>query len=261
MRVRLCISYKGTNYAGFQVQDGKATIAGSIEEALFNITGDKIRLIGASRTDSGVHSLGNIGVFDTDKPIAAEKYKTALNHFLPPDIRIKESIEVDENWHPRKVPSIKTYYYHIYEGRYEDPFLSDFLYTVSKPLDDEKMREGAKYLIGEHDFTSFASPHAVQIERGKGAVRTVYAAWIERIAQGWLSEGNVLRIKVSGNGFLYNMVRIIVGTLIDVGRGHIEPCRIKEILDAKDRSMAGPTAPAKGLIQGEINYNVSEILR
>lgn len=241
-RVRLWVSYDGTNYHGWQVQNNGITIESELNRALSDLYGREIKVIGASRTDAGVHALGNVAIFDVDSPIPAEKVCYALNARLPEDIRVMRSDEVPSDWHPRKCSSKKTYEYRIYLGEILPPVKRLYCHHVYRPLDVEAMRQAAARLVGEHDFKSFCQENA-QVE---STVRTIYA--IELISEtdprGTAGE---LLIRVSGNGFLYNMVRIIVGTLLEVGVGRWEPGAVAEILEKKDRSAAGPTAPAKGL--------------
>ena len=240
-RVMLTVAYDGTAYHGWQVQPNGVTIEGELNRVLRDLTGEEIQVIGASRTDAGVHGLCNIAVFDTESNIPGEKFSYALNQRLPEDIKVVDSCEVAEDFHPRHVSSKKTYEYKIYNAKFPDPtkrLYSHFTYT---PLNVEKMQEAATYLIGEHDFKSFCAPAAVV----ETTVRTLYKAEV-------IQDEEYIRIRVQGNGFLYNMVRIIVGTLMEVGSGKRQPEDIKTILEAKDRNAAGPTAPARGLML--INY-------
>lgn len=235
-RVRLTVAYDGTNYHGWQLQKNGVSIESVLNEALSSLFREEIKVIGASRTDSGVHALGNIAVFDTVSPMPAEKVSYALNQRLPEDIRIQKSEEVAEDWHPRRCVSRKTYEYRIYRGEFPMPVKRLYAYFTYNPLDVEKMRLAAEYLVGEHDFRSFCQTGAVV----ETTVRTIYSINLEE-------QGADLVIRVVGGGFLYNMVRIIAGTLMEVGRGRYEPEHVKEILNACDRSTAGPTAPANGL--------------
>lgn len=240
-RVMLTVAYDGTAYHGWQVQPNGVTIEGELNSVLKELTGEEIQVIGASRTDAGVHGLCNIAVFDTESNIPGEKFSYALNQRLPEDIKVVDSCEVAEDFHPRHVSSKKTYEYKIYNAKFPDPtkrLYSHFTYT---PLNVEKMQEAATYLIGEHDFKSFCAPAAVV----ETTVRTLYKAEV-------IQDEEYIRIRVQGNGFLYNMVRIIAGTLMEVGSGKRQPEDIKTILEAKDRNAAGPTAPARGLML--INY-------
>lgn len=242
-RVKLTIAYDGTNYCGWQIQPNGITIEEVLNKALRKLTGEEITVIGASRTDSGVHAMGNVAVFDTETTIPAEKIAMALNQRLPEDIVITTSEEVPLDFHPRYCDCSKTYEYHIMNTQIPIPTKRLTNYFVSYVLDLEKMRKAASYLVGEHDFVSFCNVRT-DVE---STVRTITALDI-------LQNGEEITIRITGNGFLYNMVRIIVGTLIRVGRGFYEPEKVKEILDAKDRKAAGVTAPAHGLMLMEINY-------
>ena len=242
-RIKLTIAYDGTNYCGWQVQPNGITVEEVVNKALKKLTGVNIQVIGASRTDSGVHALGNVAVFDTHTTIPPERISYALNQRLPEDIVIVKSEEVAEDFHPRYCDCSKTYEYHILNTRIPIPTKRLTNYFVSYDLDVEKMRKAAGYLIGEHDFVSFCNVRT-DVE---DTVRTVTELEI-------LKDGEEITIRISGNGFLYNMVRIIVGTLIRVGRGFYEPEKVKEILEAKDRKAAGVTAPPHGLILAEIRY-------
>ncbi|MBQ4564275.1 MAG: tRNA pseudouridine(38-40) synthase TruA [Lachnospiraceae bacterium] len=240
-RIKLIVAYDGTNYCGWQVQPGQRTIEGELNKALSELLKEEIHVIGASRTDAGVHGLGNIAVFDTDSRIPGEKFSHALNQRLPEDIVVNHSEEVDPDYHPRKCSSVKTYEYQIWNHPFPNPMNRRYSAFVYVPLDEKRMQQAADYLVGEHDFTSFCSV-ATQVE---SKVRTIYSLKVSR-------EGELITIRVQGNGFLYNMVRIIAGTLIKVGQGAIEPEQLPKILAAMDRQAAGPTAPPEGLTLVEI---------
>lgn len=242
-RIKLTIAYDGTNYCGWQIQPNGITIEEILNKALSKMTGEEVFVIGASRTDSGVHAMGNVAVFDTETTIPAEKIAVALNQRLPDDIVITKSEEVALDFHPRYCECSKTYEYHIINTRIPIPTKRLTNYFVSYVLDIDKMRQAASYLVGEHDFVSFCNVRT-DVEN---TVRTITALDI-------ITNGNEITIRIIGNGFLYNMVRIIVGTLIRVGRGFYEPEKVKEILEAKDRKAAGVTAPAHGLVLVEIKY-------
>lgn len=235
-RVRLTVAYDGTCYHGWQIQDNGSTVEGELNRALSDLFGEEIEVIGASRTDSGVHALGNVAVFDTESQMAAFKMAYALNQRLPEDIRVQKSEEVPADWHPRRCESRKTYEYRIYRGEFPMPVKRLYSHFTYHALNVGKMQEAAACLVGEHDFRSFCQTGA-QVE---STVRTVYSVELEE-------QGADLVIRICGNGFLYNMVRIIAGTLLEVGQGKREPEAMLEILAARDRSAAGPTAPAKGL--------------
>ena len=237
------MAYDGTNYHGWQVQPGAVTIEQVLNEKLTELLGEPIEVIGASRTDSGVHAMGNVAVFDTEARMAADKFSYALNQRLPEDIRIQNSCEVPLDFHPRYQKTVKTYEYRILNRTFRMPTRRLDTYFYHYPLDVEKMKKAASYLEGEHDFKSFCAIGA----QVKTTVRTIYACDVEK-------EGDIITIRVTGNGFLYNMVRIIAGTLVKVDGGAIEPEAVKEILAKKDRSAAGPTAPAHGLTMMGIEF-------
>lgn len=207
------------------------------------MTGEAIAVIGASRTDSGVHAMGNVAVFDTESTIPPERFSYALNQRLPDDIVIVSSDEVPADWHPRYRNCEKTYEYHILNTRIPVPTKRLTNYFVSFPLDEKKMQQAAEYLKGEHDFVSFCNVRT-DVE---DTVRTITALDV-------LRNGEEITVRITGNGFLYNMVRIIVGTLIRVGRGFYEPEQVREILEAKNRKAAGVTAPPQGLMLVRIDY-------
>lgn len=240
-RVCLRVAYDGTDYCGWQVQKNGKTIEGELNRALSELTGEEIQVIGASRTDTGVHGLCNVAVFDTCSRIPGEKFSYALNQRLPEDIRVRDSKEVPGDFHPRRCRSRKTYEYHIYNAAFPDPLKRLYSYFTYIPLEEEKMRRAAAYLVGEHDFASFCSAGS----QAETTVRTIFSLDVER-------EGEEIVIRVTGSGFLYNMVRIIAGTLMEAGSGRMEPEKMPEILRARDRAAAGPTAPACGLVLKEL---------
>lgn len=242
-RVKLVVAYDGTNYHGWQVQDNGITIEEVLNRTINELVQEDIKVIGASRTDAGVHACGNVAVFDTESRIPGDKFSFALNQRLPDDIRIQESCEVDADFHPRYADTVKTYEYNILNRRFELPSKRLYAAFCYYPMDIERMNQAAAYLVGEHDFKSFCSAGA-QVQT---TVRTIYAVNVTK-------EDDMVHIRITGNGFLYNMVRIIAGTLMQVGTGLMEPEQVKEILEARDRSKAGPTAVAKGLTLVEIRY-------
>lgn len=242
-RIKLVVAYDGTNYCGWQIQPNGITIEEVLNRELSRILKEEIRVIGASRTDSGVHALGNVAVFDTNASIPGEKVSYALNQSLPDDIRIQDSCEVPQDFHPRHCKTKKTYEYLIYNHTFQNPLNNRYTHFVYRPLDIEKMRKAAVYLKGTHDFKSFCNIHT----HVEDTVRTIYNCRVEQ-------NGRLLTIVIEGDGFLYNMVRIIAGTLIEVGMGEYEPACIEAILDKKDRTCAGKTAPAKGLKLVQILY-------
>lgn len=242
-RFKLTVAYDGTNYCGWQIQPNGITIEEVLNQKLSRLTGEEIRVIGASRTDSGVHALGNVAVFDSGTTIPGDRIAAALNRILPDDIVIVKSEETAPDFHPRYCNCSKTYEYHIINTRTPIPTRRLTNHFVSYELHLDKMREAAAYLAGEHDFASFCNVRT-DVE---STIRTITELQIEQ-------SGEEITIRITGNGFLYNMVRIIAGTLIRVGRGFYEPERVKEILDAKERKAAGATAPPQGLILVRIDY-------
>lgn len=215
-RVRLTVAYDGTNYHGWQIQNNGITIESELNRCLTDLLREPVEVIGASRTDSGVHALGNIAVFDTTSRMPAEKISYALNQRLPEDIRIQKSEQVPDDWHPRRCDSRKTYEYRIYRAQFPMPVKRLYSLFTYYELDVNRMQEAAAYLEGEHDFKSFCQTGA-QVE---STVRTIYSVEVEEQGE------NDLVIRVCGNGFLYNMVRIIAGTLLDIGQGKRDPMDI-----------------------------------
>ena len=243
-RVRLFVAYDGTDYCGWQIQPNGITVEEVLNRELSRLTGEDIHIIGASRTDSGVHALMNVAVFDTDSSIPPERMAYALNQRLPEDIIITKSDEVADGWHPRYQDKVrKTYEYHIYNAPVPNPLRRRYSAFVSFPMDVGQMRKGAKYLVGEHDFVSFCNVRT----NVSDTVRTVESITVTQC-------GADIVIRITGNGFLYNMVRIIAGTLIRVGRGFYAPEKVKEILKERERTAAGVTAPANGLVLVDIDY-------
>ena len=246
-RIKMIVAYDGTNYKGWQVQPNGITVEEVLNNKLSELLGEEITVTGASRTDSGVHSLGNIAIFDTNTRMPADKIAFAINQRLPDDIVVQDSCEVQGDWHPRYQKSRKTYEYRSLNRKFRMPTRRLDTYFYHHPLDVEKMRQAAAYLVGEHDFKSFCAVGA----QVKSTVRTVYACDVE-------NRDGIITIRVTGSGFLYNMVRIIAGTLIRVGGGEIEPEEMPAILNAHDRGAAGPTAPAHGLTMIGISFEQTE---
>ena len=244
-RIRILVAYDGTDYCGWQIQPNGITVEEVLNDKLSKLTGEDIHVIGASRTDSGVHALGNVAVFDTESPIPPDRMAYALNQKLSEDIVVVRSEEVPLDWHPRYQKQVtKTYEYHIYNAAFPNPLKRRYSAFVSFPMDIEKMRKGASFLVGEHDFVSFCNVRT----NVEDTVRRIDGIEIDK-------KGEDITIRVTGNGFLYNMVRIVAGTLIRVGRGFYTPEKVKEILDAKERTKAGVTAPPEGLVLVEIKYD------
>ena len=243
-RIKLTVAYDGTNYHGWQVQPNAVTIEGKLNEAISELTKETIQVIGASRTDAGVHALGNVAVFDTESRIPSEKFSYALNQRLPDDIVIQQSQEVDKDFHPRYCTCEKTYEYVILNRKFPLPEYRNTAFFYYGDLDIKAMQEATKAFLGEHDFAGFCSAGA----QVKTTVRTIYDLTVEK------KDNDMICIRVRGNGFLYNMVRIIAGTLLEVGKGNIEAKSLENRIAAADRSQAGPTAPARGLKLIRIQY-------
>ena len=242
-RILLRVAYDGTDFCGWQLQPEKRTVEGELNRAIKELTGEDIEVIGASRTDSGVHALGNVAVFDTESSIPADKFMFALNTLLPEDVSVVESKEVEPDFHPRHCDSIKTYEYRIYVSRINKPLKRRYAFRCPYELDVLRMDEAAKYLIGEHDFKSFCCIRT----QAETTVRKLYSADV-------FKDGDDIVIRVSGAGFLYNMVRIIAGSLMEVGSGKYESEHIKEVLEGTDRTLAGPTAEPQGLTLKSIEF-------
>lgn len=242
-RVRMVVSYDGTAYRGWQLQPNGITIEEVLNRELTALLKEPISVIGASRTDSGVHARGNIVVFDTENRMPADKICFALNQRLPEDIRVQRSEEVPADWHPRKANCTKTYEYKVLNRKISMPLERLYAHFCYFNLDLDKMREAAAYLVGEHDFKSFCTVRT----QAEETVRTIYSLDITK-------QEDMITIRISGSGFLYNMVRIIAGTLLEVGMGAYPPEHMEEILDARDRQAAGRTAPARGLTLVSMEY-------
>ena len=251
-RVMLTVAYDGSAYSGWQVQPNADTIEGQLNKHLSELLGEEITVIGASRTDAGVHALCNLAVFSTNARIPAEKISYALNQRLPQDIRIQKSEEVAEDFHPRKVETRKTYEYCIYHAKFANPILEKYSYFVYMPLDLKKMKQAAEILVGTHDFAGFSTYKPEVIN----TIRTITNIQILTEHPWDKQDCELIRIRVTGNGFLYNMVRIIVGTLVAIGRGQMDIACIEQALETGNRELAGPTAPAQGLML--MRYEIME---
>ncbi|MDO4344520.1 MAG: tRNA pseudouridine(38-40) synthase TruA [Eubacteriales bacterium] len=247
-RVKMIVAYDGTNYSGWQIQPNGVTIEGMLNQHLSELLKEPIKVIGASRTDAGVHALGNVAVFDTSARMPAEKISYAMNTRLPADIRIQDSCEVPADFHPRFCSTVKTYEYSILNRRFPDPTRRLYSLFYYYPLDEQKMQEAAGYLVGEHDFKSFCTHK----EDERSTVRRIYSLEV-------LRKADMITVRIRGNGFLYNMVRIIVGTLLRVGSGYYEPEYMKEMLEARDRQVSGETAPPQGLTLIGIEYDAKTV--
>lgn len=243
--IKLTIEYEGTNYSGWQKQDNVVTIQGSLEEALEILTNEKIKLMGSGRTDGGVHALAQVANFRTNATIPGEKYKYALKFLLPDDITIMDSEEVDIGFNARFSATKKTYKYIVYNGELPKALYRNFSYHVPYDIDIDKMIDASKYLIGTHDFASFMGAKSSV----KSTVRTIYSISIEKE-----KENELIIFKIEGNSFLRNMVRIIVGTLLEIGFGKLNVEDLCKIILEKNRELAGHTAPPQGLFLEKVFY-------
>ena len=242
--IKMTIRYDGSRYKGFQrLKDNDMTIQGKIEDVLSKMADENIEIIGSGRTDMGVHAYGQVANFKTNSNLSIDKIKSYLYEYLPKDIVITNLEEVDERFHSRYNVKSKVYLYKIYDNKFHDPFLRRYTTHIPKKLDIELMKDASKYFIGEHDFTSFASSKS----KKKSNVRTIYSINIKE-------DNDLIEIYFEGNGFLYNMVRIMTGALIDVGHKKISPEDIKKMIKEKDRTKSSDTALAKGLYLYKVNY-------
>lgn len=238
---KLTLCYDGTDFAGWQRQPGKRTVQGTVEEALARLAGKKITLIGAGRTDAGVHARGQVANFKATLRLAGDELERALNALLPQDVRVLSVRPVRPNFHARKMARSKVYQYRIWNSRLISPFLLRYVLFWPGSLDLEKMAEAAKLIVRRDDFTAFSS------NRLLCPVREVFRSEITK-------RGAEILYTIEASGFLRYMARTIVGTLLDVGRGKIEPRQVEEAFRKKDRSLAGPTSPARGLCLVKIKY-------
>ncbi|MCI8546575.1 MAG: tRNA pseudouridine(38-40) synthase TruA [Clostridia bacterium] len=241
--IKLIIEYDGKSFNGWQKQPTKLNIQGEIEKAIEEITGEKVDLTASGRTDAGVHSLGQTANFKTESQIQIEKFAKAINSKLKKSIVIKSAEEVDERFHSRYSVKSKTYRYIINNSDNGTAIYRGLEYHIPMKLDVKKMQEAMKFFEGEHDFKGFKASGT----SSKSSVRTIYKGEVKQ-------EGERIIIEVTGNGFLYNMVRIIAGTLVDVGLEKIKPEGIPEIIESKDRTKAGKTLPPHGLYLLKVEY-------
>jgi len=247
--LKLVLAYDGADFSGWQVQPDAATIQGTLAWAIGRVTSENVLPQGSGRTDAGVHALAQVATFATESPIPAENLVKALNDILPPLIRVLEVTEAPPEFHARKSARAKTYRYRMYRGAICPPFLARYVWHHPYRLDEDAMRQAAALVVGEHDFTSFA---AVDPERGREEevvpnVRRLFAS-------SWEREGDELVYTIRGSGFLHHMVRNLVGTFALVGKGTLKPDDVTRILDARNRSAAGATAPASGLYLVSVEY-------
>jgi tRNA pseudouridine38-40 synthase len=264
---KLTVAYDGTDFRGWQVQPGESTIQGKLQAALGRITGEAPLPQGSGRTDAGVHALAQVASFTLRAPIPPENLLRALNRTLPPSIRVLETRTVRSTFHARHSAVAKTYEYRILRGEFCPPFLARYVYASPWPMDVEALQRSARLFKGEHDFLSFAATDPDLTSRGASfstefyqkvkappapAIRTLFSSTWERRQT---EAGEILVYRVRGNGFLHHMVRNLVGTMLEVGRGLIKAEDIPGILAARSRSAAGPTAPARGLFLSSVEYD------
>lgn len=241
---RITVSYDGTRYKGWQVQKSTdETIQGKLQKVIESICRHPVEVIGSGRTDAGVHAKGQVANFHMEGDFNELELLDRINHYLPGDIAVTSLSQVDDRFHSRYKAKSKTYVYRINTSNRSNVFEHRFIYEYGQQLDEDRMREGAELLLGTHDFKSFCGNKKMK----KSTVRTIYAIDIERI-------GDELKISYTGDGFLQNMIRILTGTLVEIGRGDRKPESVTEILNAKDREVAGYTAPPQGLILEEVQY-------
>jgi tRNA pseudouridine38-40 synthase len=264
--LKLILAYDGTDFAGWQVQPGRATIQGTLASAIGRLTGENVLPQGSGRTDAGVHALAQVASFPTASTIPIENWALALNHILPSSIRVLEVAEAGPDFHPRKSAKDKTYRYRIQRAAVCPPFVARYVWHCPYPLDEQSMIAAANVVVGEHDFTSFAAVDPERMDRmaaasdpgengapGESAVEG--PTNIRKIfSSSWTREGDELIYTVRGSGFLHHMVRNLVGTFILVGKGTLTHADFARILAARNRSAAGPTAPAAGLFLVNVEY-------
>ncbi len=244
--IKLTIEYDGTQYLGWQIQPKGSTLQGILEDRLLSLTGEKVHLIGSGRTDAGVHAMGQVAHFKTKSQLDVQTIQRALNSLLPSDIVIQEVEEMDEDFHARKQAKSKIYEYRILNRNIRSVFHRDYVWHIPQRLNLKEMKKVARSLVGEHDFSSFQSVGSPK----RTAVRKVARAEWKR------GPGGLLLFEIEANGFLKQMVRAIVGTLVEVGKGKMTLEEFQKILDSKDRKKAGPTAPAHGLFLKEVKILV-----
>ena len=243
MKIKLTVSYDGTLYCGWQKQKNGISVQGVIENAVEKLTGEKVSVTGSGRTDAGVHAAGQVACFDTLSNIPPEKFYKALNVFLPPDVKVIKSERAADDFHPVKAAKKKTYEYTLYESDVPLPLLERYAGRIDKGLNLNAVRAAAEIIEGTHDFKSFSATGSSV----KTTVRTVYSVKV-------IKKENVIKISVCGNGFLYNMVRIIVGTLVKVGQGKMAAQDVSLMFETDIRKKGGTTFPAKGLCLKKVEY-------
>ena len=253
MNWKLTLAYDGTDFHGWQVQPGHCTIQGELASAIERVTGESVLPQGSGRTDAGVHARAQVASFELTAPIPPPNLHRALNRTLPSPIRVLSAEHASPEFHARHSVRAKTYEYRIFRAEICPPWLTRYVYALNWPLDVEKMRQAAALVIGEHDFTSFAATDPDLATRQSDPdtppnnLRTIFSS-------SWHEEQDLLIYKVRGNGFLHHMVRNLVGTVLDAGRGQITPDEVSTILQRRSRTAAGATAPARGLFLDSVEY-------
>jgi len=243
-RIKIVVEYNGAGYHGWQVQHNAHAVQAEIEKAIFAVTGEKVRVTGAGRTDAGVHAYGQTAHFDTESAIPAEKFQYALNAFLPKDIAVISSEEAEPGFHARYSATSKTYQYKIFNRKTRSPLAENMAWHVPEPLDFAEMAKASSLFLGTHDFSSFCSSgHNIS-----NFTRTI------TVSQ-WSRDGDYLIDTIRGNGFLYKMVRIIVGTMVEIGLGKRSPDTVPELLANRDRKKSVITAPPHGLYLVSVEYD------
>jgi tRNA pseudouridine38-40 synthase len=254
---KVTLAYDGTDFSGWQVQPDRVTIQGTLAEAIERVTGERVLPQGSGRTDAGVHARGQVASFRLEAGIPEQNLQRALNRKLPESVRVLQAGKVGAEFHARLSAHAKTYEYGIWRGEICPPWEARYTWALNWPLDTERMREAAQVVVGMHDFTSFAAsdPDLTARRTAGDEGEQEPAGNVRRIFESnWRHEGEWLIYRVRGNGFLHHMVRNLVGTLVDVGRGALEPGEIGAILQARSRGRAGPTAPARGLFLDRVEY-------
>ncbi len=242
-RIKLIIQYLGTNYCGWQIQPNLKTVQGEVQQAIKNALSEDVEVFASGRTDAGVHAFGQVAHFDTTTKICPNRIYAVINRFLPSDIRVLKSFEVSDTFHARFDVKQKTYEYKFYCSQVDFPLLRETCAKVRYPFNFDKAVLACKHFLGTHDFKSFCSSG----NKKEDTTRTIFDILLSK-------KDNIFCLSVTGNGFLYNMVRIIAGTIIDVGCGQIEESQIPKIIEAKDRKLAGKTAPSCGLTLKSVEY-------
>ncbi|MGZ4835615.1 MAG: tRNA pseudouridine(38-40) synthase TruA [Terriglobales bacterium] len=252
--LKLILAYDGADFAGWQVQPGRTTVQGALASAIGRLSGENVLPQGSGRTDAGVHALAQVASFATGSAIPTENWMKALNDILPASIRVLEVAEAAPEFHARKSARAKTYRYRIYRGAVCPPFLARYVWHYPYPLEEAAMNAAAGVVVGEHDFTSFAAVDPERVER-MAAEENVHTTNVRTIfSSNWTREGEELIYTVRGSGFLHHMVRNLVGTFLLTGKGTLTLEDLQRILDARERTAAGPTAPASGLYLVGVEY-------